>query len=169
MRHLLRRLTLATALLGTVALPLAAQTPDPCAAVVGTSDTVYTGRPSTVTWQAQAQVPISATDSTLVPQRLDGFYLALDGAVGAARVDTGKLTPVTCASGLLGFKFTLASGVAKGSHTVAVVPYNFTLDPVTQVPTLTRQEGAWTLRPFVAIDPVQAGPPQAVTAAKVWR
>lgn len=138
-----------------------AQTADPCATTTATSDTVTSGRPFTVTWKLPANVPSSTDATVLVPARYDGFLLALDAATGTARTEAlPKPTPKICADGMQGYTFTVAVGVAKGSHTMVVSAYMVDAAGA-------RQEAASTVRPFVAVDPLPTL--VAPSNVRIWR
>lgn len=147
--------TLGLALL--CAAPLAAQTADPCGTTTATSDSVFSGRPYSVTWKLPATM--LANDGSQLPAKYDGFMLAVDGA--AATEALPKPVPVVCADGMQGYKFTMATGVPKGAHSVVVHFYFVDAAGV-------RQEGAPATRPFVASDPVPVGPFGAPSNLRVW-
>ena len=135
---------------------------DPCLSVpAGTIFVVTSGRPPRAAWLMNALVPVSETDPTLVPQRIDGFYLQVDSS---PRFDTGPLVPgAPCPSGenagMLPYVFQMLSGVSRGSHILVVAAWNFILDTNGQ-PTGERQEGLSNSIPFVAVDLTHLGPPR---------
>lgn len=136
---------------------------DPCVAVTTASDTIFSGRPFQVSWKLPAQVPVSTTDPTLVPAKYDGFLLALDGAIGAARFEPiPKPISKICPDGNLGFVTTFPTGVLKGSHSMVTLAYLIQADG-------TRLEGVPTTRPFAAVDPVPTGQPPAPSNVGISR
>lgn len=152
-------------ILTAFALPANAQT-DPCLSAV-TPFIVTSGAPYTVTLLMDAQVPVSPTDPTLVDQRIDGYYLQIDlqirtkltisqvtvlPACGSATPNPGKI-PTT---------YKTISGVPRGSHTLKLNAFNFTLD-ANGIPTTTEQEGPVVSTPFVAADLLQSTPPRVPT------
>jgi hypothetical protein len=139
-----------------------AQIVDPCAAVApGTTFVVSSTRPARLYWLMDATVPANPpTDMTLVPHRIDGFYVQVNAL---PQTDTGKLTPTICPAGnsnagKLALTMTLPAPLAAGSYTLSVKGWNFQLD-VKGVPTTTRQNGVALVVPFLVIDPQQEGPP----------
>lgn len=123
---------------------------------------VNSGAPYTITWLMDAQVPVSSTDPTLVPQRIDGFFLQIDGG---PKVDLGPLVSTgVCGAGSnvgkLIYTFRTSSGVPRGSHNAAISGWNFVLDS-NGAPTTTKQEGIALVIPFDAVDPIRLGPPTA--------
>lgn len=144
---------------------LKAQTlPEACVIVPpGTTFTLTGASAPLFSWTMNELVPVSSTDPTLVPQRMDGFYVQVDSLT---RIDTGKLTPATCGDGRLAFTFRWPSNVPRGNHTGSVRGYNFALDSSGN-PTSTRVEGAITTVPFAVVDPVHTGPPEAPANVKV--
>jgi hypothetical protein len=132
---------------------------DPC--VVGAGASVLTsGAPFTLTWVMDAQVPASPTDPTLVPQRINGFVLQIDGG---PKQDIQPIAGPPCPAGSLyaghlPFTYRSVSGVSKGTHSAAVAAWNFILDDAGN-PTSTRQEGPAVAVPFSAVDLARMGPP----------
>lgn len=127
---------------------------DPCALVTGTSDTIFSGRPPTVTLKM-------AASSTV-----DGFTLAVNGVTLPDFMAGAVPIPVTCADGAKGYTIRLGSGYPKGSHTLSVKAFNFQRD-ANGNPTTTKQESAVVSRPFVVVDePI--GPPPAPSNLRVW-
>ena len=124
--------------------------------------TVTSGSPYTVEWIMDATVPASATDPTLVPHRIDGFYLQIDAGTKADIKPTpGAPCPVgSVQAGKIPYIYRTTSGVARGSHTLTLSAYNFALG-ADGTPTTTRQEGPAVSVPFVGVDPVRVGPPTA--------
>lgn len=120
--------------------------------------TVTSGSPFTISWV----VPDTASENGLtVPNRFNGFYVQIDGG---AKVDVGLAvaSPACSASsvrpGDLPFTYKTTAGVARGSHTLKVSAWNFTLDGAGN-PTTTKQESVVTSVPFAAGDPILFGPP----------
>lgn len=158
-------------LLALSALPAQAQSQDVCTTVSTPPFTLTTGAPYTIAWLMDATVPLSDTDPTLVPQRIDGFTIQVDAGV---KQEIGVPAASTCATGTLNagklaYSFRTASGVAKGSHTLTLTPWNFAIDPVTGAITTTVAPGPPVAIPFVVVDPVRVGPPTAPKNAKVKR
>jgi len=171
MKNFVRTVGTVIALLACVGTVVEAQT-DPCQSATPPF-VVTSGRPFTAVWLMDAMVQANPpTDPTLVPARIDGFYLQIDSQ---PRVDTGPIAPSapcpvgTPNAGKLPFSWTSSvGGVSRGTHTFTVRGWNFQLD--TQgVPTTTRQEGVVASIPFSAVDLVQVGAPLAPTNAIIRR
>jgi hypothetical protein len=157
-------------LLGTS--PVLAQTvQDACLAVPSGTQTVTTGRAFKLGWVVETMVPASATDPTLVPMRVDGFYLIIDGG---AKQDIGKPAPgIVCAigtafAGRTPYLYQVSTGVPKGAHTAALSVYNFVLD-ANGAPTTSRLESAAFTLPFSAVDAISSGPPLMPQGVKIYR
>jgi hypothetical protein len=139
-----------------------AQAVDACQASVSPF-TVTSGAPFTVAWVMDPLGPVSATDPTLVPQRIDGYSLQIDSGpkqdlIVAALAAVAPCPVGTPMAGKIPYQVRTASGVGKGNHTASLSAWNFVLDSAGN-PTTTRQEGSAVSIPFVGVDPVQAGPP----------
>lgn len=129
-----------------------------CSTTPPTSFVVTTGAPFTVSWL----MPDTATENgQTVPNRFDGFYLQIDGG---AKSDIGKPTAaLACSStslhpGDVAYTYKTPSGVAKGTHTLKISAWNYTLDGAGN-PTTTKQESTVVSVPFSAGDPTLTGPP----------
>lgn len=148
-----------TILLLSSATSAYAQT-DPCA-VAAPPFVVTSGAPYTITWLMSPQVPVSPTDPTLVPQRIDGFYLQIDLT---ARIRLNGLIPGTpcpagnANAGKLPYSYRTLSGVPRGNHSTKISAYNFTLD-ANGNPTTIEQEGPAVTVPFAAADLTHTTPP----------
>jgi hypothetical protein len=126
--------------------------------------TVTSGAPFAVMWVMDPLVPASQTDPTLVPQRVNGYYLQIDGGpkqeITAVPVGTGDPCPAgTSMAGKVPYQFRTTTGVPKGNHSVTITAWNFALDAFGN-PTTTRREGPAVSVPFVGVELVHTGPPQ---------
>lgn len=166
---LLRR-TAALLLLLAIAAPAAAQAaPDPCQVVTPGSTFVVTSTSAPwISWVHDALVPASSTDTTLVPARIDGWWVRVDTL---PRINTGRLTPIVCPAGnanagKLGFTWRYPSAIAVGKHTATVNGWNFVIDS-NGATTTTQQEGAAVSIPFTVVDPLHLTPPLAPANAAI--
>lgn len=165
----MRNLVIASALVLLFSSNAVAQT-DPCTVALPPF-TVTSGAPFTITWLMAPTVPASPTDPTLVPQRIDGFWIQIDTA---ARIKLPALTagtpcPVgTPNAGKLPYTYRTLSGVSRGSHSARINAYNFVLD-TNGNPTTTEQEGAAVTVPFAAADLTHTTPPLAPTNGIIRR
>ena len=105
-----------------------------------------------------------ATNQT-VPERIDGWYLSLDQPLKT------EATPISLGISTVtnrhAWEFTIASGIARGSHTVYVGAWNYVLDPNTGQPTTERGESPMASAPFTAVDPVTNLPPLTPTGIRI--
>lgn len=154
--------TLLLALLFVVVPAVASAQTDACQAAQPPF-TLTSGAPFTITWLMDVQVPVSATDATLVPQRIDGYYLQINGG---PKQDIVAVKGETCTVGAFAnkavYQYRMLTGVPKGQHTITVTPWNFVLSIDSNgwwAPTTTRQEGPAVAVPFAVVDPAQLGPP----------
>lgn len=137
---------------------------DPCTTQIGPF-IVTSGAPYTVTWLADALVPTSPSDSTLIPNRVNGYTIQIDAG---PKVDVGLPTAgPTCPSGTPNagknpYSYRSANGVTRGSHTLSHRAWNYVLDAA-GLPTTVVQESAAVVVPFTAADPTLLGaPPSAL-------
>ena len=141
----------------------------PCAAAVGTSDTVTTGKAPTVSWKWPATFDDPVYGS--VPFRVNGASIEIvtsSGSVVQAKRDYTLPSPTLCSDGQNAYAVTLLSGVQKGSYIARVLGWNYVLDDNGN-PTTTRQEGGYATRPFNAVDALMTGAPTAPANLKVVR
>lgn len=167
MRHLFAAyiIVMSAAIAFTARTSITAQTlnPDPCTAPpAGTTYTVTSGRPFKITFVVPDKAPASATDPTLVPNRISGFFIDVDDP--NINNNVGWLSPSGAAcpagstfAGMLPYEYTL-QGVSRGNHQVYVSAWNYALD-ANGAETTTRQESELASVPFAAADPVLIGPP----------
>lgn len=142
---------------------------DACAVASGPF-VVTSGAPFNILWVLPPTQDASATDTTQVPLRVDGFYLQMDG-LAKADIAATRGTPCPAGNANVGkipFLFKTLSGVAKGSHQASISGWNFVLDSSGN-PTTQRAEGTATAIPFAAADPVAVGPPPAPTNGSIKR
>ena len=130
---------------------------------------VTSAKPFTVTWVQAATVPVSPTDPTLVPERINGFTYVLDSGAAVDFVPTsGPACVGGTNAGKIPYLYAMPSGVPKGSHTLSVTAWNYVLNP-DGTNSSSRQSGAATAIPFDAIDPVKLGPPGAPANGRIYR
>lgn len=159
------RLTFAAAALTALlaAAPASAQT-HACDITTATTFSTTTGRPFTAQWCLPTTTTVNGAE---IPMRVDGFTIQVDATPA---IEVGK--PVSgvpsATSKLQLYSYVVPSGTAKGSHTVTVIPWNYTLD-VNGVPTTIKQPGGPLIIPFVASDPAMIGPPPAPTKGRIIR
>jgi len=146
-------------LLALLFVPIGMQI-DPCT-TAQPPFTVNSGAPFTIAWLMDAMVPASPTDPTLVPQRIDGYYLQID-STPRVRL-SGVIIGLPCVGGpnlgKIPFTYRTTSGVSRGSHLAQLLAYNYILD-VNGNPTTTEQEGPAVTVPFAAVDLTHTGPPR---------
>jgi len=156
----MRRCAVAVLFVLSLASPALAQDHVLCNTTPPASFTVTSGAPFTVTWL----MPDTATENGVtVPNRFDGFYLQIDGG---PKTDIGKAQALTaCSAGSqkpadVPYTYRTPSGVSRGSHTLRLSAWSFTLDG-NGAPTTTKQESLVSQVPFAAGDPILYGPPVA--------
>ena len=120
--------------------------------------TVTSGAPFGVAWIMHD----TATENGItVPNRYNGFYVQIDGG---AKADVGMAvaqpacSPSSLKPGDIPYTYRTPSGVARGTHTLKISAWSFTLDGNGN-PTTTKQESLVTSVPFSAGDPILFGPP----------
>jgi hypothetical protein len=126
---------------------------------------VTSGAPFGITFVMPSSVPVSETDPTQVPLRVDGYTAWIDTGtryeIKPSPVGVGDPCPQgTAFAGQRPYTFRVPEGVGRGSHTFNLLAWNFKLDAVGN-PTTERQEGPAVVVPFVGADPVHQGPPPA--------
>lgn len=153
------------AVLLLAAVPSVAFAQDPCAAAP-TPFTVTSGAPFNVTFLWASMVPASATDSTLVPNRINGLRVQIDGGVKqemAGFIQIGTCPVGTPFAGMLVYTARSPSGAAKGTHTATFTPWSYAVDAAGNLVS-SAEEGTAVTVPFVADDLVmiRIGPPPAI-------
>lgn len=130
--------------------------------------TVTSGAPFTVAWIMSD----TATENGItVPNRYNGFYFQVDGG---AKVDIAMASPQPACSaaslkpGDIPYTYRTPSGVARGSHTMKISAWSFTLDGAGN-PTTTKQESIVTSVPFSAGDPILFGPPMQPSSVMITK
>lgn len=122
---------------------------------------VTSGAPFTISW-IMADTTVDTGGQT-VPNRVNGFYIQIDNG---AKDDIGMATALPACSttsikpGDIPYTFRTSSGVSRGSHTLKISAWNFTLDGAGN-PTTSTQESIVTSVPFTAGDPILFGPPSS--------
>ncbi len=151
-----------------------AQTIDCDAAAPTTPGTITTGRPYTIAFCIPSVIAVANPDgtSTDVPNRVDGYTAVLDGG---APSELGKL-PAGTPSPTLKLQpvsYRTNSGVAKGTHTVVITPWNCPLDATGNPPatctTAQHQNASPVSIPFVATDVILTGAPPPIQKGRVSR
>ncbi len=158
------RLALALLMLA-MAVPLSAQT-HPCDSNAVGPFVVQSARAFTVQWCTAVVRPDPNNPTQTISERVDGHYLSLDGGakMDIAATDLG----ISTVTNRRGWAYTLASGLAKGEHTLALSSWNYQLNGG-GTPTTTRQEGGQATLPFSVADPVSDLPPLAPSGVRVIR
>lgn len=148
----------------TDAAPMQTINDNPCQATPGgTVFAVTSGRPYRIGWVLPATGPANASDPTPVPNRVNGFYVALDDQ--QAKVDIGLPAPAgppcpagTSYAGMIPYEHTMSAGVGRGEHRVFVSAWNYVVAP-NGIETLVKQESEVASVPFVGVDLMMYGPP----------
>lgn len=124
---------------------------------------VTSARPFTVEWVMDVLAPVSDTDPTLVPVRVDGYYYQIDFNTEVKILVADTIPGPVCAAGTTyagktPYTWHAPQGVAKGSHTLKLLAWNYTLD-ANGIPTTTEQRSPIANVPFIAVDLAMIGPP----------
>jgi hypothetical protein len=147
-----------------LASPLAAQTANPCDTNATGPFIVTSARSFLIQW---CTVSTRVEGGSIVPERIDGFYLTLDTG---PKTDIAMATPLglSTITNRYAWQYAIPSGVTRGTHTAAIVAWNYVLDFAGN-PTAQRVESAAAVVPFSAVDPVSDQPPLMPSGARIVR
>jgi hypothetical protein len=117
-------------------------------------------------------MPDTATENGVtVPNRYNGFYIQIDGG---AKADVGMAvaSPACSAASIkpgdIPYTYRTVQGVSRGSHTLRISAWSYTLDGLGN-PTTTKQESVVTSVPFNAGDPILFGPPMQPNSVMITK